>query len=67
MYSVYHNDIFVHMYCTEPGNLLNIKNCMFKYQYLTNVELSSLLGGSVILDPGHYVIKLAWYFNYVYS
>ena len=33
--SVDHNDIFDHMYCYEPGNLLNIQNIMLKYQYLT--------------------------------
>ena len=35
MYSVDHNDIFDHMYCYVPGNLLNIQNVMLKYQYLT--------------------------------
>ena len=32
------------MYCTEAGNLLNIKNIMLKYQYLT-------LRGIVIVGP----------------
>ena len=30
-----HNDIFDHKYCIDPGNLLNIKWNMLKYQYLT--------------------------------
>ena len=34
MYSVDHNVIFEHMYCTEPGNLFNIKNIMLEYLYL---------------------------------
>ena len=34
MYSVDPNDIFDHMRCHAPGNLLNIQNVMLKYQYL---------------------------------
>ena len=40
MYSVDHNYIFDHMYCYEPGNLLNILNVLLKYQYLTKVVLN---------------------------
>ena len=40
MYSVDHNDIFDHMYCIEPGNLLNILNIMLKYLYLVKVILN---------------------------
>ena len=35
MYSLDHNDILYHMYCTDPDNLLNSQNTMLKYQYLT--------------------------------
>ena len=41
MYSVDHNDNLVHMYCTEPVNLLNIQNIMLDYNYLLNkIELN---------------------------
>ena len=38
MFSVDHKDILDHIYW--PGNLLNISNTMFKYQYLTKVALN---------------------------
>ena len=40
MYSVDHNDIFDHMSCADPGNLLNIWKIMMQCQYLTKVLLN---------------------------
>ena len=37
IYSIDHNGIFDHMYCTKPGNLLNIYNIKLKYQNLIQV------------------------------
>ena len=40
MYIVDHNDIFDHMYFTEPRNLSNSLNCMLKYQYFTSTLIA---------------------------
>ena len=37
MYSLDHNDLFDHTYCTEHGNLWNIYNIKLKYQNLIKV------------------------------
>ena len=44
-------EIFGHIYCTNPGYLLNISNTMLD-QYLTKA------GGIVNLGPGDFVLAL---------
>ena len=38
--SIDRNDMFCHMYCSDPYNLSNIWNTMLEYQYLIKVVLN---------------------------
>ena len=40
MYSIDHNDIFDYMFCTEPGNLLNIYGILLKNQSLIKLVVN---------------------------